>query len=86
MIIRKRNVSGLLTKWYTEVQASIIRRQRILQHNYQDQVHVLDMNDVQTAFYLLGIGLLISSVVLAIEMCVTTRDLPWDNERYNLLF
>lgn len=50
------NEAGLLMKWYEQTQQSIIQEQRIARRNYAETLRVLALSDVQTAFYMLGIG------------------------------
>lgn len=59
-------VSGLLMKWYMEVENALIA-QKATKKLAVDPVFSFNLEDMQTAFYILGIGWLTCLMVLALE-------------------
>lgn len=62
--IHRLTEAGLLQKWYKENQDAIIQEVHVNRRNDDDQLRKLSLNDLQTAFYILGIGLSVCLVVL----------------------
>lgn len=62
---------GLLKKWYDEVENALIA-QKAAKKLATDPVFSFNLEDMQTAFYILGIGWLTCLMVLALEtLCPT---------------
>lgn len=59
---------GLLSKWYSEVEHAIILHQRTLRRDNTKSLRVFTLIDVQTAFYILIIGLFLCLIVFAFEI------------------
>lgn len=55
-LIHRFNEAGLLQKWHKETQDAIITHERIARRNSEVALRVLNVADLQTAFYILAIG------------------------------
>lgn len=61
-------VEGLLAKWHAVVEDSIIYRERLKRLRSGSNLKVFSLNDMQTAFYILSIGLFCCSVLFLCEI------------------
>lgn len=61
-------------KWYEMVEQAIIFQERLQRRNFADNVRVFTLVDVQTAFYILGIGLFFCLTVFLLEVYLDYRD------------
>lgn len=56
------------------VEHAIIFHERLKRRNHNENLRVFTLVDVQTAFYILGIGLFFCITVFVLEVCLDYRD------------
>lgn len=61
-------------KWYEMVEHAIIFQERLQRLNHGENLRVFTLIDVQTAFYILGIGLFLCLTVFMLEVFLSYRD------------
>lgn len=61
-------------KWYQMVEHAIIFQERLNRRNNEENLRVFTLVDVQTAFYILGIGLFLCLAVFLLEVYLNYRD------------
>lgn len=68
---------GIVDLWYSHVEYAITTHRRIIQGNtYEPERRVFTMDDMQTAFYILFVGLLLSTFVFFTELYINKRKQP----------
>lgn len=60
-------------KWYEQVEQAIVLNERIHRRSVDDKLRVFTLLDVQTAFYMLGIGLAVCCSILLVEISIEYR-------------
>lgn len=60
-------------KWYQMVEHAIIFQERLKRRNHGEDLRVFTLIDVQTAFYILGIGLFLCLTVFVLEVFLDYR-------------
>lgn len=72
-VIQRFTEAGLLFKWYEQVEQAIVLNERIHRRSVDDKLRVFSLLDVQTAFYMLGIGLAVCCSILLVEISIEYR-------------
>lgn len=73
-VINMLNEAGLPKKWYEDVAATVIFRSRATALRSNDEKKALSINDVQTAFYFLVLGLSFAYCVFLVEIWIKRRE------------
>lgn len=68
LVIRMLNEAGLPKKWYDDIAKSVVLSGKMPALKKNDEDKVVSLNDVQTAFYILVMGLTASSLVFLHEL------------------
>lgn len=72
-VIVRFKEAGLIKKWSVDTVDAYITESRRGRESGSGKMKVFTLYDIQTAFYLLIIGLLMSSVVFLVEICLKKR-------------
>lgn len=70
--LRKLNIilTGFVTFWYDYIEYAITTHRRYIRSMLQNEQHGLSLIDLQIAFFILFIGLLMASILFIVEIAV----------------